>query len=257
MKAICRPSASLRFSAAVSAGVRWTLAGDLFARGIDPETERAPSRAAARRPCGRRATKSVRLRGRVTRPSSLPLANDDRPAEGLYTALEHEAMHQETLLYMWHRLPYDQKRRPDRTARSRPRRVARPDRRPGRRPHRGAGGGGNARRATAGSRSFGWDNEFDAHRVTCPLSTSMRPSHQRATSWRSSRLAATLAATLGRGGLGLAAAGPRHASGVLGQDRRRVARGAACSRNCRCPRHGRSTSATRKRPPTRAGKADA
>ena len=27
-------------------------------------------------------------------------------AEALYTALEHEAMHQETLLYMWHRLPY-------------------------------------------------------------------------------------------------------------------------------------------------------
>ena len=33
-------------------------------------------------------------------------------AEALYTALEHEAMHQETLLYMWHRLPYDQKRKP-------------------------------------------------------------------------------------------------------------------------------------------------
>ena len=33
--------------------------------------------------------------------------------EGLYTALEHEAMHQETLLYMWHRLPYEQKRAPE------------------------------------------------------------------------------------------------------------------------------------------------
>ena len=33
--------------------------------------------------------------------------------QALYTALEHEAMHQETLLYMWHRLPYDQKRKPD------------------------------------------------------------------------------------------------------------------------------------------------
>ena len=29
--------------------------------------------------------------------------------QALYTALEHEAMHQETLLYMWHRLPYEQK----------------------------------------------------------------------------------------------------------------------------------------------------
>jgi iron(II)-dependent oxidoreductase len=27
-------------------------------------------------------------------------------AEAVYTILEHEAMHQETLLYMWHRLPF-------------------------------------------------------------------------------------------------------------------------------------------------------
>ena len=41
---------------------------------------------------------------------------DDRPAmhraQALYTALEHEAMHQETLLYMWHRLPHSQKNKP-------------------------------------------------------------------------------------------------------------------------------------------------
>ena len=33
-------------------------------------------------------------------------------AEGVFTLLEHEAMHQETLLYMWHRLPHAQKHRP-------------------------------------------------------------------------------------------------------------------------------------------------
>jgi iron(II)-dependent oxidoreductase len=33
-------------------------------------------------------------------------------AEAAFTILEHEAMHQETLLYMWHRLPFEQKRRP-------------------------------------------------------------------------------------------------------------------------------------------------
>ena len=33
-------------------------------------------------------------------------------AEAAYAILEHEAMHQETLLYMWHRLPLDQKRQP-------------------------------------------------------------------------------------------------------------------------------------------------
>jgi ergothioneine biosynthesis protein EgtB len=30
----------------------------------------------------------------------------------VFTILEHEAMHQETLLYMWHRLPFEQKCRP-------------------------------------------------------------------------------------------------------------------------------------------------
>jgi ergothioneine biosynthesis protein EgtB len=32
--------------------------------------------------------------------------------EAVFTILEHEAMHQETLLYMWHRLPFSQKRKP-------------------------------------------------------------------------------------------------------------------------------------------------
>jgi formylglycine-generating enzyme required for sulfatase activity len=32
--------------------------------------------------------------------------------EAVFAILEHEAMHQETLLYMWHRLPFDQKRKP-------------------------------------------------------------------------------------------------------------------------------------------------
>jgi hypothetical protein len=33
-------------------------------------------------------------------------------AEAAFATLEHEAMHQETLLYMWHRLPFAQKTRP-------------------------------------------------------------------------------------------------------------------------------------------------
>jgi gamma-glutamyl hercynylcysteine S-oxide synthase len=79
-------------------------------------------------------------------------------AEAVFSILEHEAMHQETLLYMWHRLPFDQKRQPpDYTPR-----VA------GRVPPRDwmeiPGG-----RATLGvardSIPFGWDNEFPAHAV--------------------------------------------------------------------------------------------
>jgi formylglycine-generating enzyme required for sulfatase activity len=84
-----------------------------------------------------------------------------RRAEALYTALEHEAMHQETLLYMWHRLPHAQKRRPA-------------DRRdvPG-----GAPPSNDTVRIPAGTATlgadrrtiaFGWDNEFEEHRVDVP-----------------------------------------------------------------------------------------
>src|SRR5205085_5671657 len=44
--------------------------------------------------------------GELERPGD-PLL--DR-ADAVFTILEHEAMHQETLLYMWHRLPFEQKR---------------------------------------------------------------------------------------------------------------------------------------------------
>jgi hypothetical protein len=33
-------------------------------------------------------------------------------AEAAFAMLEHEAMHQETLLYLFHRLPFEYKRRP-------------------------------------------------------------------------------------------------------------------------------------------------
>jgi hypothetical protein len=91
----------------------------LFERGIDPETEASavprsgastvwPSRDEVRafaRACDEAIVSAI---------ASVPSAA--LPLEGLYTALEHEAMHQETLLYMWHRLPYAQKRPPSRFA---------------------------------------------------------------------------------------------------------------------------------------------
>ena len=141
---------------------------DLFARGIDPETEQgAVPRSGASTVWPSRD--EVRAFARACDEAVLTaLANDDLPAEGLYTALEHEAMHQETLLYMWHRLPYDQKRRP------------RPDS-PFATTARGAAGssasaGGRIEVptgvATLGARRqdvvFGWDNEFEAHRLTVP-----------------------------------------------------------------------------------------
>jgi ergothioneine biosynthesis protein EgtB len=109
--------------------------------------------------------------------------DDGRPAmhraEALYTALEHEAMHQETLLYMWHRLPHEQKRQPPgsevRPSASSGRPAPVEARHPGSEP-RNRGTRERVRipkgTATLGADrtriTFGWDNEFDEHRVEVP-----------------------------------------------------------------------------------------
>jgi len=90
----------------------------LFERGIDPESENAvaatapgwPSRDAIRR-YGAAADRAVL---RALAESDIAAADNPVLADGLAacTVLEHEAMHQETLLYIWHRLAYDRKVRP-------------------------------------------------------------------------------------------------------------------------------------------------
>jgi ergothioneine biosynthesis protein EgtB len=89
----------------------------LFARGIDPDEDDAaqafdqwPSRDDVRafaQEADRRVIDALE-HAEVDRPGH-PLL--DR-AEAVFAILEHEAMHQETLLYMWHRLPFEQKRTP-------------------------------------------------------------------------------------------------------------------------------------------------
>jgi len=91
-----------------------------------------------------------------------PLPDDGEGSFGqlLNVAIEHRLMHAETLAYMFHQMPFERKRgaAAARTFQSSPFtpegvRVA-------------------AGRATLGlsrdSRSFGWDNEFDAHTVDVP-----------------------------------------------------------------------------------------
>src|SRR5690606_16448654 len=95
----------------------------LFARGIDPhettgdhaargnEADHWPTRDEVRA-FAAEADARVRdaiLNAEIDVPGH-PLL--DR-GEAVYTIIEHEATHLETLLYMWHRLPYSQKRRPD------------------------------------------------------------------------------------------------------------------------------------------------
>src|SRR5205823_6015630 len=90
-----------------------------FARGIDPSE--SASNAGARVEWPRRDEVhafAAEADDQVLR--ALTAADLDRPGDPLldrgeaaFAILEHEAMHQETLLYMWHRLPFDRKRRPD------------------------------------------------------------------------------------------------------------------------------------------------
>lgn len=142
---------------------------EIFARGIDPEDEQGatprggggawPDRHAVRQfadACDHLIEHAL-LHDAVER-AGVPVLER---AEGVFTMLEHEAMHQETLLYMWHRLPFADKTRPegyvvplegDPPAQ---RRVAIP-------------AGTVTLGARRGDVAFGWDNEFEAHDVHVP-----------------------------------------------------------------------------------------
>jgi gamma-glutamyl hercynylcysteine S-oxide synthase len=142
---------------------------EVFARGIDPDSEQQatprgnvsswPARTEVRgfaEACDRLVEQA--LADEDLERSGVPVL--DR-AEGVFTILEHEAMHQETLLYMWHRVPLADKRRPE-GYQPEPDGVV-PEAAMVRVP---------TGVATLGARRdevrFGWDNEFDAHEVTVP-----------------------------------------------------------------------------------------
>jgi ergothioneine biosynthesis protein EgtB len=132
----------------------------LFARGIDPEDEASATRSQraewpSRDEVQRFAAACDRLI--LDALANAPIEQGGHPllheAQAAYAILEHEAMHQETMLYMWHQLPYEHKRGParvraeDAATSVRPGIVTIP-----------------AGRATLGARPgeipFGWDNEF-------------------------------------------------------------------------------------------------
>jgi len=138
----------------------------LFARGIDP-AEESDSPDSAAWP-SRSVVEAFVEEADKQVLDALATEDLDRPgdplldgAEAVFTILEHEAMHQETLLYMWHRLPHDQKRRPDGyapiTQGSAPatKWVGLP-------PGRATLG------VARGSIRFGWDNEHPEHVVEVP-----------------------------------------------------------------------------------------
>jgi ergothioneine biosynthesis protein EgtB len=141
----------------------------IFARGIDPDEERTASPRGAvsiwpsRDEVGRFAAACDALIEHAIAHEDVERAEVPvlHGAEGVFTLLEHESMHQETLLYMWHRVPLDRKLRP----------VGYSPRPEGEPPPpatvvvpAGVATLGADRRLAR----FGWDNEFDEHRVHVP-----------------------------------------------------------------------------------------
>ena len=137
----------------------------LFARGIDPaDADPRPAEVRAQWP-GRAAIRAFAAEADRQVLDALETEDLDRSGhplldqrEAAFTILEHEAMHQETLLYMWHRLPFEHKQKP---AGYRPRLEA---------PTPAAewmqvSGGVATLGVRRGSIPFGWDNELPEHRV--------------------------------------------------------------------------------------------
>jgi len=122
----------------------------LFARGIDPLDQQAAERASIST-WPDRATVAA-YDARVDKTMRDAFSTDIDPIF-LHTALEHEEMHQETLMYLIHRLPPEMKRERNgvqrtTTPRSRPVEWIRIN-------------GGTARMGVEpGTVPFGWDNEF-------------------------------------------------------------------------------------------------
>jgi len=139
----------------------------LFARGIDPAEESYSPDATAVWP-SRSVVQAFAEEADKQVLDALAHEDLDRPghpllgrAEAVFTILEHEAMHQETLLYMWHRLPHEQKHRPE-----------------GYTPMTqgvtpaaewvGVPAGRATLGVERGSIPFGWDNEHPAYAVDVP-----------------------------------------------------------------------------------------
>jgi len=94
---------------------------DIFARGIDPDPEKSPNGQKSAGPHwpSREAVGAFAAEADRQIEHALLNENLDRPghpfldrAEAAFCILEHEALHHETLLYMWHRLPFALKRKP-------------------------------------------------------------------------------------------------------------------------------------------------
>jgi len=139
----------------------------IFARGIDPDDEaRAIARGNPAWPERREVLAYAAEADRVIADAiaNAPLDIPGNPlldrGQALWAILEHEEMHQETLAYMWHQVPYEQKRKPASYV------TCPPSLRNAPRPERVEIPAGVVTLGTdLDDESFAWDNERPAHRV--------------------------------------------------------------------------------------------
>lgn len=138
----------------------------LFERGIDPANLTAAEKASIRAwPERDEIEDYVRRVDQLMRAALEEIESGRAGApilrQAAHTCLEHEPMHQETLLYIFHRLPHGQKHRPAGyppllfLPAASAARVQIP-------------AGEATLGADRGEIPFGWDNEFPRHRVTVP-----------------------------------------------------------------------------------------
>lgn len=131
----------------------------LFERGIDPEDETAVRDVAEQWPSRAEVRAYVDEADALVDRALRDLTDDPIQREAAYAIIEHESMHQETLLYMFHNLPYDRKRRREPLAAAGSAQLAAP----------GPAARGMVRipegtaRIGAEDGSFGWDNELPEH----------------------------------------------------------------------------------------------
>ncbi len=138
----------------------------LFARGIDPheatsdvkargnEADEWPDRAAV---IAFRDEADRRVRAAI----ESVLSDPDGPADVVHRILEHETMHHETLMYLWHALPHGDKRTPDgytpNVAGAPPEQVMVE-----------VAAGRAVLGVAPGDLPFAWDNELPSHGVDVP-----------------------------------------------------------------------------------------
>jgi iron(II)-dependent oxidoreductase len=146
----------------------------LFARGIDPEDEvaaKSPTDLWPTRNCVQKY--GAQSDERIERALMSATIEDEnvpplRGAEAALAILEHEQMHQETFLYMLHNLPYEKKRAVAAFHRAKEDagRIAGATQKQSQKQELIAIPAGAATLGNGGT--FGWDNEFPAHRVNVP-----------------------------------------------------------------------------------------